>query len=211
MSDETPEKRGTLTQGLTHAKTLGDVVRVWGVLAIALLTVAQPEHVKSWVRDAGIKKLLDVEFSEADAKKIEAAQQELKDSRLVFAQLGENLGEAQKVLHDVHPEGEASANLGRQLEMAAQVAQTTSDQLGDALEKVRPLAQKAAVVTGTATGEWAVIFGGDADLASHKTPGRSDPLRRSHTSAYRALGGHGQWPSKRSLYRGPERGGTNCR
>jgi hypothetical protein len=155
MSDGTSGQQSGLTRGLSFLRSLGDVVRIWGVLAIALLAVSQPARVRSWVRDAGIKKLLDVEFSEADAKKIEATQQDLKDSRLVIANLGEKLEEAQR---------HAPAELARDLEMAAQVAQSTSQQLGDALEKVSPLAKKAAVVTGPATGEWAVIFGGDATL-----------------------------------------------
>ena len=76
---------------LPLVKTLGDLIRQYGLLVAIVLLVVNPVWVKNWALEAGIRKVGDLEFTDTDAELVEKTKKELNDLQQVIAGLSEKL------------------------------------------------------------------------------------------------------------------------
>lgn len=151
---------------LERLKTVGDLVRQYGLLLLMLLLILNPGLVKSWVEKAGVRKFGDVEFSAADAQKVEKVRQDLNDNRQVIAKLGDELAAAQTALRTDGEAGEATRESLNKTREAIDYARRNEERISRSLRELQPLANKLEEVAGAPTGDWAIIFGGDVSLAA---------------------------------------------
>jgi len=157
---------------LTRVKAVGDLLRQFGLLVLLALLFFNPSWVKSWVHEAGIRKIGDLEFTESDAKRVEQAQQQLNDQRQVIAKLGDEMAAAQKVLEQAQTKAMANG-LGSAAEIvsglpraeeAVQLARQSEKQITHSLAVLQPLVHKVEPLTLASDDAWSIVFGGDVSL-----------------------------------------------
>lgn len=164
MAEEDTSGKGLLTL----LKTVGDLIKQYGLLLFIVLFALNPKWVKDWAQDAGIQKLGGVEFTDSDAKLVEKTKQDLNEAQQAIARLSEKLTEVEKELQAASAAGAAApaqleqalANTGS----AIKFARNSEQQMSRSLAQIQPLARKAESLTKSPAGDWAVVFGGDVSL-----------------------------------------------
>lgn len=164
MAEEDTSGKGLLTL----LKTVGDLIKQYGLLLFIVLLVFNPPWVKDWAQEAGIRKVGDLEFTPAEAEQVEKTEQDLNEAKQAIARLSEKLTEVERELQAASAAGAAApaqleqalADTGR----AIKFARNSEQQMSRSLTQIQPLARKAESLIKSPTGDWAVVFGGDVSL-----------------------------------------------